>query len=649
MRHLFTTLPAAALLLAAAPPALGQQIAHETVVTATRVPTPAERVPAAVTVITRDAIEERGYRTLADALRSVPGMRLVQTGGVGQQASAFLRGAASRQVLVLLDGVPLNDPSEPNGAFNFGNELLGDIERIEVVRGPSSSLYGSGAVGGVVNMITRRAPANTPIQAFGDLGLGTQRTAGGNLGIAGTDPRWNYLAMGQALSTRGFDATPPRFAANTGERDGFRGAAGTLRLGVRPDENSLVEGLLRWRENKTGLDNVPNDDPNNELTDRLLYGQLRAETTLLDGAWTTGLRASYNGANRRNVNLPDSLSLTRLDDRFRGDRQGYEWANQLRLPAAGTLQDINLLFGVIHEIESADSRSGSLPFQTTTDASARNTGLNLAIQGRLFERLDVTAGLRQELASDYDGFTAWRLGAVLALPEISSRIIAAAGTAFKAPSLFQRFGTIGTIFRGNPNLAPEESFSWEIGIESDIAAFGRANFATAGATWFDTRFRNLINFNAAFSSLENVDKASAQGAELFLTLRPAGWLELYGAWTITQTEDAATGLALPRRPRNVITANARIGIGPVTVVPEVLFTGPSPEGPFAAYDNNGRAFPAQTYNKSGTVLNLTVTWQVTQAIALYGEGRNLTGSRYEPANGFVVPGRAAVLGTRFVF
>ncbi|MCZ8147293.1 MAG: TonB-dependent receptor plug domain-containing protein, partial [Roseomonas sp.] len=270
-------------------PATAQQAVPETVVTATRIPTPIDRVPAAVTIITRQDIEERGYRTLADAMRAVPGMRLVQTGGIGQQASAFVRGAASRQVLVLLDGVPINDPSEPNGAFNFGNELLADIERIEVVRGPASSLYGSGAIGGVVNLITRRAPAATPFQAFGEVAGGTQRTAGGNLGVAGTTEGWNYLLMGQGLVTDGADATPRRFTADTGERDGFRGAAGTARLGYSA-AGTTVEGLMRWRETEIDIDNVPRDDPNNRVTDRLLTGQLRADTTLLDGAWTTGLR-----------------------------------------------------------------------------------------------------------------------------------------------------------------------------------------------------------------------------------------------------------------------------------------------------------------------------------------------------------------------
>lgn len=647
MRRLLLATSALALTLA---PAHAQQAIPETVVTATRIPTPEERVPAAVTILTREDIEERGYVTLAEALATVPGLRLVQGGGFGQQASAFIRGGASRHVLVLLDGVPVNDPSEPNGAFNFGNELLGDIERIEVIRGPFSSLYGSGAIGGVVNLVTRRAPTGTPFRAFGELAGGTQRTVRGVLGVEGTTPEWDYLIVGQSLSSRGHDATAPRFNANTGEREGFTGAAATARLGWTPIPGSRIEGLLRWRDNEFGLDSIPRDDPNNTITDRRLFGSIRGETELFGGAWTTGLRYAVTEDRRRNVNLPDRLNPGRTDDLFRGTRQTFDWGNRVRIGDLGPAADAGLAFGVTHERETSDSASGNAPFRTVTDATARSTAIHGGVQARFFGRLDLSAGLRQDFAEDYDGFTSWRLGAVLAVPEVQSRLRAAAGTAFKAPSLFQRFGTIGTTFRGNPNLSPERSFSWEVGTETDLPLFGRTDGATLGATYFDTRFRDLINFNAAFSTLENVERARARGVEVSLVLRPAAWLDASAAWTITETRDDLTGRPLPRRPRNVVALAARVSpTDRVTIVPELLFTGPSPEGAFAAYDNTGRAFTGITYNKSGTVLNLTASFRVTPAVIAFAEGRNLTGSRFEPANGFVIPGRSLLVGTRFVF
>ena len=650
MRSYRTTLLAAPICLAASLPSQAQQAIPDTVVTATRIPTAAERVPAAVTVITREDIEERGYQTLAEALRAVPGLRLVQAGGIGQQGSAFLRGSNSRHVLVLLDGVPVNDPSEPNGAFNFGNELLGDIERIEVVRGPGSSLYGSGAIGGVINLVTRRAPAGVRAQAFGDLAAGSQRTVRGTLGLAGTTEAWDYMLAGQSMSSRAYDATPGRFLADTGEREGFRGHAGTARLALRPGPGTRIEGLLRWRQNRAGLDDVPDDDPNYSGDDRRWYGQLRGETELLDGAWTTGLRAAVTEDRRRYTNLPHAGSSAETNDLFRGQRQVFDWGNRLRLGDLGTAEGVELAFGATHERETSDSSSGSPFFLTVTNASARQTALHAGVQARFLGRLDLSAGIRQDLSDDYDGFTAWRIGAVLALPEASSRLRASAGTAFKAPSLFQRFGRIGGFFRGNPDLDPERSFAWEVGGETDIALFGRQDGATFGATWFQSSFRDLINFNAGFSTLENVERAKAQGAELSLTLRPLPWLDASAAWTITETRNEDTGQPLPRRPRNVVTFAARIApTDRITLVPQLLFTGPSPEGPFASYRDDGSSITTMAYNKSGTVLHLTGSYRVNEAVTAYVEGRNLTNSHFEPANGFVTPGRSFLVGTRFVF
>ncbi len=195
------------LILAPLAPAWGQTsqpAIPDMIVSATRVPTPAERIPAATTVVTRQDIEERGYVTLADALAAVPGFRLVQAGGPGQQASGFVRGTNSRHVLVLRDGVPLNDSSEPNGAFNFGNELLGDVERIEVVRGPVSAVYGTAAIGGVVNLITRQAPRDRAFAPYGD----RRRHAAHRARLCRRRRHGRRLRLrhhGQALSTQGYN------------------------------------------------------------------------------------------------------------------------------------------------------------------------------------------------------------------------------------------------------------------------------------------------------------------------------------------------------------------------------------------------------------------------------------------------------------
>jgi vitamin B12 transporter len=637
----------AALFAASSDAAAQQSTLADTVVTGTRIPTPAERVPASITVLTRRDIEERGYQTLTEALTAVPGLRIAQLGGPGQQASAFLRGTNSRHVLVLLDGVPLNDPSEPNAAFNFGNELLFDVERIEVLRGPASALYGSAALGGVVNLVTRRAPPDRAFAPYGELAGGTQRTLRAGLGATGTVGAFDYLLSGQTFSTEGFNTIAPRLP-NIGERDGFRGVFTTARLGWTPVENTRVEGLLRWRQTNFGLDSVPRDDPNYSGEDRRWYGQLRGETRLFDGLWTTGLRLGATEDRRRFVNWPDASNPSTADDLFVGTRTTLDWGNTVRLPALGALTDGALGFGLTHNFEESRSGSGSPLFRTTVDANQHTTAGYASLQYRLLQRLDMTAGLRHDSTTGFTDETTWRLGTTLALPEIGSRLRASGGTAFAAPSLFQRFGITGTFFRGNPDLRPERSIGWEVGAETDFPAFGRRAFATTSVTYFQSRIRDLINFDAGFRTLTNIDRARIQGVELGLTLRPAAWFETTAVWTITGAFDDATGRRLPRRPEHVVSVTARLAPVPrVVIAPTLLFTGRSPEGAFASYSDQGVAFPYPRSNPAGTVVNVTATWQAFERAALFLEARNLGNSRFEPANGFVTPGRSVLVGTRF--
>jgi vitamin B12 transporter len=619
----------------------------ETIVTATRIPTPAERVPAAITVLTRQDIEERGYQTLAEALRAVPGMNVVQLGGPGQPSSAFVRGSNSNHVLVLLDGVPVNDPSEPNGAFNFGNDLLFDIERIEVVRGPASSLYGSAAIGGVVNLVTRRAAPDRVLQSYGEVAGGTERTLRGGLGVMGQVGAVDYLFSGNGLQTRGFDVTPTRLAGDTGERDALRGGAGTARIGVRLDAGTRVEALLRWRENKLDYDNVPRDDPNLESNDRRWYGQLRGETTLLGGAWTTGLRAAVTQDRRIYINRPDPSSASNTRDTYEGERRTLDWGNRVTLPDLGPLTASAVAFGATFTEDRVESGFGTGAFRTATDARTSAAAVHAGWQARLLERLDVSFGLRHDEAEDFEGFTSWRAGAVYALPELSSRLRVAGGTAFRAPTLYQRFGRSSS-FRGNPDLQAEDSIGWEVGIETDVAAFGRPNFATFSATWFESEIRNLIVFNSNFTTLQNVQRAEVEGAELGLTLRLAAWLDVQGSWTITDSRNADTERRLLRRPENTYALSARIAPLPgLVIVPELAAASQQVDFVYPSAGQPG--FGRNADARGGQVWNLTVTYAATEQIGVFAEARNLANSRYEPANGFVTPGRSLLVGTRFAF
>lgn len=647
-------------LLALAPlaPAWAQTASiPETIVTATRIPTPQERLPAATTVIDRQTIEERGYVTLADALVSVPGFNIVPSGGMGQVTSGFMRGTNSNHVLVLRDGVPMNDASHPSGAFNFGNTLLGDIERIEVVRGPVSAIYGTSAIGGVINLITRRAPADRKAQPYGELAGGTNYTARGVAGVAGTIGNTDYGVTGQSLSTRGSNAVAPRFYNNQGERDGFRTGVITARAGVNLGETApasvlgmtRLDGLVTMRENRFGLDNIPNDDPNYSGDDRNWMGFLRSATELFGGDWTTGLTLSATEDRRRYTNWRDSLSSDTADDLYRGRRERLAWDNTVRLADFGVIGANNLVFGAGFENESAFTRSNLSGFRQDVDKSQQSSFAYIGTQHRLWDRLDITTALRQDAPDDVDGATTWRLGGVLSLPEIASRLRASGGTAFKAPSVYQRYGISNGGFRGNPDLRPEHATSWEAGIETDLAL----GF-TISALYFESWIRDLIQSTRDFSTNKNIARAYIQGAEFGLDWRLSDSFSTRTAWTVQETRDEANGAALLRRPRNSASLSARIAPkadwvnvanARLILAPEFIYVG---EHRDVLYRDNG-SFAHEGQSDGGFVFNMTASLPVTQQITAFIEARNLGNRRYEPANGFVIPGRSAILGMRGVF
>ena len=627
----------------------GEAILPDVVVTATRVPTAIERLPARVEVIERRQIEERGYRTVQEALRTVPGMTVVPTGGVGAQTSVFTRGTESDHTLVLLDGMPINDPSTATGQFNFGDDLLRDLQRIEVVRGPAAGLYGSSAIGGVVNLITQRG-GKKPFEPYGEIAAGNRRTFEGLAGVRGTVGRFDYGASLQGLTTTGFNATPKRLTTDLGERDRADIWTGTASGSVAVTDKVRLSGLVRYRENDFELDNVASDDPNYKGRSEQLTWKTGAEALLLNDRLTTTVDVGQNRIDRKFRDRPDVNNFTTGDDRFESVRSFARFENRLSLPDAGALKNPAVVAGAEYLRDSieVDSRSdsGFGPFIQTADAKADSLGLYLSGQGTLFDRLTLTLGLRHELPDDFDETTTYRVGGVLDLREIKSRLLASAGTSFKAPTLFDRFGSNNFGIRGNPNLKPERGQSWEIGFDTSLPVFGRENAVSFGATYFHTRLRNLIQTDFAARTLVNTGRAEIDGVESFLSVKPAAWFGATVTYTYTDARNRETDELLLRRPFHQISATAAIRpIPTVSIMPEVVYVGRRDD---VRYDDAGTFLGAGEV-KGYTLVNLAANYDVTEQVTAFVRVHNLLDKEYEPANGFAGPGFHALGGVRVQF
>ncbi len=628
------------------------------VVTATRVPSAVANLPAGVTVIDRETIEERGYVSLVDALSAVPGLRVVQAGGPGSQSSVFIRGTNSNHVLVLRDGVPINDPGDPGGAYNFGVDTLADVERIEIVRGPMSSLYGTGAIGGVINLITRHG-AGAP-HGHLTLAAGSPRAGLAQGDLSGGFGIWDYAANAQGLSERGFDQTPVReLPVYTGEVDGDRSKTAQVELGVTPVAGTRFSLLLRARDAKYGYDEVGGiayDGGNASGYDASLFGRLGVTSKLFDGLWDTSLYLTRLQNDRRYTVTFTPLDPNDADgdSRYHGRRTDGQWNNTIHLPDEGVLTANSLTFGYEHQSDQSDTKintlSGGFPYQSSVRAHDDSDAGYLGLQSTVLQRLALTGQLREDATSIAgDAFT-WRVGGVLDLPEILSHLKASYGTSFRAPALYDRFGIDSYGYVGNPNLRPERAQGYEAGVTTDLP-FSTRYPASIGVTYFNNRIHDLIEVEYApdflSSSPVNIDSARSQGIETTFTLRAASWLQADLTYTYTDARDLGSHALLLRRPENQGSGNLRITPFPgFTVAPELLYV-----GRFQDYPAGNDGVPGFVVGRSpaGLIFNLNITWQVTPAVQVFVWGKNLGDSTFEPASGYQTPGASVLAGTRLSF
>ncbi len=625
----------------------------ETVVTATRIPTLANDVAAGVTVITRNEIGSRGYTSLAQALTDVPGLHVVQEGGDGGQASVFLRGADSNQVLVLRDGMPVNDPSDPNGAYNFGLGSLAGVERIEVIRGPMSGLWGSGAGGGVINVITR--PGSGAPHGTVTVAGGLPRAGLVSATLSGSSGGFDYNLAAESHSEIGFDTTPKRESVYTGARNGFRSQVASIDLGYTPVEGVRFFAGLRYRTATFGLDELgfpAYDAADYTGRDRNFQGRAGVHAFLLDGLWETTLQVGHLDELRRYFEPLEAADPNQGSgySRYNGRRTEVQWNNTLHLPDLGAATANAITFSVDRSSDRSgsfiDTSASGYPYLATVDASAQHTAGSVGAQTTLGGRLTLTGNLREENATYGGSAFTWRLGGVLALPEVWSRLKLSYGTSFLAPSLYDLFGVDSYNYIGNPSLRPERSDGGEVGWAVDLPLWGRSDGASLDFSLFENHFRDLIQFvyapDFSSSTMQNVGRAYTHGFEAGLALHPVRWADAHVSWTYTVARDQ-TGAALLRRPRNQVSASLSLRPLPaLSITPELQYVSGARD---YLVDNQG--FDAGLgFTRAGLICNLAVNYKVTPKATLFVDARNIGGSRYEPASGYQMPGPSFLAGVR---
>jgi vitamin B12 transporter len=600
LRYLVFSLLAAA---AAALPARAEdaQIQPTIQVTASRVPETVEDTLADVSVITRSDIDASAARDVLDLLRLQAGIDIYRAGGPGQQTSLFLRGTNSNHVLVLIDGV--RSASSNTGAFAFEWLPLDAVERIEIVRGPRASYWGSDAIGGVIQIFTRKLEG--PRVA---LEYGSYDDASGSAGIGHWDGANGYSVQLGARHVGGFSASNPGicngpddpYCTYNPDDDGFRNTNIAAR-GAHTIGSQLLSATLYRSQGQVEFDqgssNVIEQDAGINLE-----GDLGTN-------WSHRLEL---GNAREDLNTPDfyTLYLTR--------RNSLLWQNEIKF---GDRQRLIAGIDLIHESgETRDTFAGAPLYDDSRNDRAVFTGWQAG-----FGAFDSEISVRYDDYSEFGGKTTgsaalgWRAGDF-------ARVYASYGEGFRSPTLNEQFSPgYGGQFAGNPALEPERSHSTELGIEITPAAGQRIK-----ANLYSTRVSDLISFTGPDFQAENLARTSIDGAELAYDLDAGAWI-VHAAYTYEDARDDVTDTQLLRRPKNKFTTVAERRFG------ERLRAGAEFIYADDAHDIAGTVLP------SYAIVNLRAQFAIDASWSLSGRIENLFDRNYELVHGYNTPGLSGFL------
>ncbi len=570
---------------------------------------PLSEIGFSASVITAADIEALGVDFAVDALARVPGVTVNQNGSFGGFASVRIRGASSEQTLVMIDGVVTNDPSSPGGGYNFATLDAANIERIEVLKGPQSTLWGGDAIGGVVNIVTRRPEPGFGGNLFAESGsFGTLRGGGT---IAFGDERYDLRLAAVRHETDGISKADED--NGNGEEDPYEATTLNLGGGIALFDAARLGLNVFWIDSDTEFDSfvfgAQGDvgDGDELAKSQELTSDLTLDFSLFDGRFENQLLAGYADIERNNYT--DGVFAYGSE----GDRNQYRYQGTVHMNDAN-----ELAFGAERETVS------------TLDGNASLDGLFALYEWQALAALTLTAGLRRDDHEVFGGETTGRF-AVAYNPADSLTLRASWGQGFKAPTLFQTTFFCCGAAGPNSELKPETADGWDIGADFRTAD-GRGEL---GVTWFDQVTSNLITFEFGIGGYQNISEATSSGVEFSGSYAFTDWLGVHLDYAYIDAEDG-TGEQLVRVPEH--SGDLMLELDPA--------------GPFAGSIllryNGAEADPAGEVG-AWTRVDLAGRYELGAAIELFARVENLLDEDYQQVLGYGTPGLSGYLGARFRF
>ncbi len=578
------------------------------IVSASLYPLSPAQVASSVSVITREDIERRNAVTVTDLLRDVPGLTVASNGGPGQTARVLLRGADSRHTLVMIDGVIVNDPSDTGDAFDFAYLSPDNIERIEIIRGPQSTLYGSDAIGGVVSITTLSGSGKPKLTGSAEYGsYHTNKVSGGSSGQAGNT---NYSFLASRLSTAGVSAFDQKFGGQ--EPDGHKNITLSGRALTTFSDIFSTNITARVIDGFTKFDDFGADAPN-RANSRQYVGGITGNLSLMDHQWQQELSLDGMHLNRSNVN---SFG----DNDYTSQREKVQWLHHLKFIA-------NNLISLGASYLREEAKGDGFP-----NHSVHTNAVFGEDQISITDAFFTTVGLRFDDHSQFGSELTYRITPTYSIASTGTKLKASYGTGFKAPSLYQLY----SIF-GNTALKPEKSKGYDIGFEQQVLG----DFLTFGSSWFHNDIDQMIDYDFTTNHYLNVGHAITKGFESFIALYPDDAWTLKLNHTYLLAEDKNTGQNLVRRPKHQlsfsgdyrISERANIGLTALLV---------------GRRDDFDLSF-SRSELPSHSVFSAYANYEVTDHMTLYARLDNLLNKQYEEVYSYGMPGLSAYAGVKLTY
>jgi vitamin B12 transporter len=608
----------------------GQETA--VVVSPTATVTPVDQVASSVTVITAKDMERDQRRTAPDALATVPGLNVVQSGGPGGLTSVFMRGTNSNHTKILVDGIDVSDPSNPNRSFDLGQMLTADIQQIEVLRGPQSGLYGADALGGVISIITKKGEG--PPRATATIEGGSFGTFNQTVGLSGAQDRINYAFTVAHFSATDIPVTPLQLLPPGQKAIGnsYDNMTYSTKLGADVSENLTLNAVVRYTDatlHFTGdafdpvtFASFPAAAQSTQIVHQL-FTREEAVWSVLDGRIKNYFGVNYTNNWNYNISPGDAAPTITT-----GDRVQYDWHTVTQLTPHNTF-----IVGAEHETETLQT--------STVSAQNVNKAGYMELQSEFANRVFLVENIRQDDNDRFGEHPTLRIAPAVIVPFTETKLKGSYGTGFKAPTLNQLFVSFPAFFFfANPNLKPEQSVGYDAGFEQPLFN-DRLRF---GSTYFHNDITDLIQSvvdPTTFSSTNvNVGRATTEGTENFVAATVTDRIRFRADYTFTRTVDAMTGLELLRRPKEKWSAQLIWNpIDPLTLSATVLHTG--------SFIDANRDFSIPRLLAPGyTVVNVATDYAVTDQIKVFGRVDNLFNVHYQNPTGFLQPSLGVYGGIR---